>query len=509
MFGNRQNTMHPFFLNLERMPLLIVGCNETIFKVVKSVCKSSSNSKVIIFDEIIPDYFKEFAADKTNIVLHERQITPEDLQDLSLLSISVDDHEYEEYVLNIAHHKDILISVNGKPQISDFSLVSVIKNEHLKIGISSNDYSPEIAARVNHIVGRSIPSDIGEFIQRLKTVQKDPLMNNIDDELTELDRLTADYLSQKQKSTVRNTEFEHLSKLNKAVQKRANIYLGIIGVLVFVGIFSYILVNFELMPEIKTFLNEDNHIFYKMLAVGFIAEIVAGSMGMGYGVICTTILLLMNVAPPVVSASIHSAETFTSAAGSISHYKLKNVNMKLVKALAPAAIIGAIIGAVSLTYFGEHYAHIVKPIISCYTLYLGINILRNAFKDKRKKIRKQKTKKKLNILGLVGGFIDSFAGGGWGPLVTGTLMKDGRTPRYVVGSSTFSKFLLTITSAVTFVFTIGIQHWNIVLGLLIGGIITAPFSAMLTAKLPVKKMFIIIGCLVIIMSSITIFRAIF
>lgn len=94
-------------------------------------------------------------------------------------------------------------------------------------------------------------------------------------------------------------------------------------------------------------------------------------------------------------------------------------------------------------------------------------------------------------------------------MVTGTLMKDGRTPRYVVGSSTFSKFLLTITSAVTFVFTIGIQHWNIVLGLLIGGIITAPFSAMLTAKLPVKKMFIIIGCLVIIMSSITIFRAIF
>ena len=183
--------------------------------------------------------------------------------------------------------------------------------------------------------------------------------------------------------------------------------------------------------------------------------------------------------------------------------------MKLVKALAPAAILGAIIGALALTYFGKHYAEIVKPIISCYTFYLGINILRNAFKNKTKNIRKQKSAKKLSVLGFAGGFIDSFAGGGWGPLVTGTLMKDGRTPRYVVGSSTLSKFLLTVTSAVTFVFTIGIQHWNIVLGLLIGGIVTAPFSAMLTAKLPVRKMFIVVGSLVIIMSSVTIFRAIF
>ena len=279
--------------------------------------------------------------------------------------------------------------------------------------------------------------------------------------------------------------------------------------MVFIGIFSFILIDFQLMPQIKEFLNRDNHIFYKMLAVGFVAEIIAGSMGMGYGVICTTILLMLNVAPPVISASIHSAETFTSAAGSISHYKLKNVNIKLVKALALPAIIGAILGAFALTYFGEHYAHIVKPIISFYTLYLGINILRNAFKRKERKTKNQKSGTNLSAIGLAGGFIDSFAGGGWGPLVTGTLMKDGRTPRYVIGSSTLSKFLLTITSAITFVFTLGVHHWNVVLGLLIGGIITAPFSAMLTAKLPVKKMFVIIGFLVIIMSLISIIKSAF
>jgi uncharacterized membrane protein YfcA len=129
-----------------------------------------------------------------------------------------------------------------------------------------------------------------------------------------------------------------------------------------------------------------------------------------------------------------------------------------------------------------------KPFIAIYTMYLGFRILQNAFKKKESKT----DKKKINIpvLGLSGGFIDSFGGGGWGPLVTGTFIKNGHTPRYVIGSSTVAKFILTVASAITFFFTVGIHHWNIVAGLLIGGIITAPFSAMLTSRLPVRKMFI-------------------
>jgi uncharacterized membrane protein YfcA len=93
--------------------------------------------------------------------------------------------------------------------------------------------------------------------------------------------------------------------------------------------------------------------------------------------------------------------------------------------------------------------------------------------------------------------------------VTGTFIKNGRTPRYVIGSSTIAKFILTVASAITFIFTVGIHHWNMVAGLLLGGVITAPFSAMLTAKLPVKKMFVVVGVVVIIMSIITICRSLF
>jgi uncharacterized membrane protein YfcA len=292
--------------------------------------------------------------------------------------------------------------------------------------------------------------------------------------------------------------------LSRKIQIRLNVLFVTVAVL-FIVIFSMYELGY--LDDLLTILAKDNYIFYWMLLVGVLAEIVAGSMGMGYGVICTTTLLFLGIPPHAVSASIHSAESFTTAAGSISHIKLKNVSKNLVKKLAIPAIFGAIIGAVSLTYLGEYYSKITKTIISFYTLYLGIQILSNAFKQKRDKKLKKTTN--LTRLGLIGGFIDSFAGGGWGPLVTGTLIKNSFTPRFAVGSSTVAKFILTLTAAITFIFALGIQHWNIILGLLIGGIFTAPFSAMLTAKLPVKSMFVVIGTLVIVMSSITIYKSVF
>ncbi|MBL3546211.1 MULTISPECIES: sulfite exporter TauE/SafE family protein [Chryseobacterium] len=292
--------------------------------------------------------------------------------------------------------------------------------------------------------------------------------------------------------------------ISRKIQIRLNVLFVTLAVLFTAGFLMY---EWGYLDELLTILAKDHYIFYWMLLVGVFAEVVAGSMGMGYGVICTTTLMFLGIPPHIVSASIHSAESFTTAAGSISHIKLKNVSKTLVKKLAIPAVIGAVIGAVSLTYLGEYYAKITKTLIAFYTLYLGLQILSNAFKGKQNKALKKKTN--LTRLGVIGGFIDSFAGGGWGPLVTGTLIKNAFTPRFAVGSSTVAKFILTITAAVTFFFTLGIQHWNIILGLLIGGIITAPFSAMLTAKLPVKKMFVFIGLLVIVMSSITIYKSVF
>jgi len=297
------------------------------------------------------------------------------------------------------------------------------------------------------------------------------------------------------------------NELSSSRRKVINKYMVAVFVVLMIALFSYLFLSSEQLTQLQAALQKDHYMFYWMLLAGFVAELVAGSMGMGYGVICTTLLLILNVPPPVISASIHSAEAFTSAAGTISHWQIGNINKKLAKALAIPAIIGAITVALLLSYVGERYAKITKPFIALYTIYLGIKILQNAFKKHEVNTKKKPTK--ITVLALIGGFIDSFGGGGWGPLVTGTFIKNGHTPRFIIGSSTFAKCILTVASAVTFIFTIGIHHWNIVAGLLIGGIITAPFSAMLTAKLPVKKMFIAVGVVVIFCSLITIYRVIF
>jgi uncharacterized protein len=251
-------------------------------------------------------------------------------------------------------------------------------------------------------------------------------------------------------------------------------------------------------------LSEENYIFYWMVLTGVCAEVVAGSMGMGYGVICTTVLLILNIPPVSISASIHSAETFTSAAGAFSHFKYGNINWKFAKSLAIPGAIGAIVGAIALIMLHHKSPSFIKPAMALYTFYLGVKILMNAFKN----TTIEKKEVNIPVLCFAGGFIDSVGGGGWGPLVTGTFIKNGKTPRYVIGSSSFAKFVLTFASAFTFIVGGGFGQWKIVAGLLIGGVITAPLSAKLTTKLPVKKMFVAVGVVIIMCSLISFFRAV-
>ncbi|HCN51650.1 MAG TPA: ABC transporter permease [Chryseobacterium sp.] len=503
------NALYPIFLKLENLSLLIIGGGKVALEKLESVLGNSPETSItLVAKEIIPEV-RSLQNRFSNITLYERAYHDHDFNDTDLAIVAVNDIVLAGEIRDKAHQRNVLVNIADKPELCDFYLGSIVKKGSLKIAISTNGKSPTIAKRLRETFTETIPDEMDHVLDNMQNIRQQ-LKGDFDYKVQELNKITTEYLSDGKASSAKpDREIEKLIHITKIAQRRANIYLAIIGVMLFFGIFGLVVYQFNLSGDIQYFLNKDGHIFYWMLFAGFMAEIVAGSMGMGYGVICTTILLLLNVPPPVVSASIHSAESFTTAAGGFSHYKLGNVNKKMVWVLFPLAIVGSIIGALTLSHYGEHYAHIVKPIIACYTLYLGLNILKNAFKDKKRNQPRAKRRTNLRVLGFVGGFIDSFAGGGWGPLVTGTLIKEGRIPRYVVGSSTVAKFLLTITSAVTFIFTIGIHHWNIVLGLLLGGVFTAPFSAMLTSKLPTKKMFAVVGVVVILMSLVTIVKSLF
>ncbi|MGN7863906.1 TSUP family transporter [Chryseobacterium sp. 22458] len=502
------NSLYPVFLKLETLSLLIIGGGKVALEKLESVLGNSPETSIkLVAREIIPE-IRELQNQFPDIKLYERAYHDHDFNDIDLAIIAVNDIELATEIRTKAQQRNVLVNIADKPDLCDFYLGSVVKKGSLKIAISTNGKSPTIAKRLRETFTEAIPDEMDLVLDNMQNIRQQ-LKGDFDYKVRELNKITTQYLSDGTPSPKPDLEIEKLINITKTAQRRANIYLAIIGLMIFFGIFGLVVYQFNLSGDIQQFLSKDGHIFYWMLFAGFMAEIVAGSMGMGYGVICTTILLLLNVPPPVVSASIHSAESFTTAAGGFSHYKLGNVNKKMVWVLFPLAIVGSIIGALTLSHYGEHYAHIVKPVIACYTLYLGLNILKNAFKDKKRNAVKSKRRTNLRVLGFIGGFIDSFAGGGWGPLVTGTLIKEGRIPRYVVGSSTVAKFLLTVTSAVTFIFTIGIHHWNIVLGLLLGGVFTAPFSAMLTSKLPTRKMFVVVGIVVILMSMVTIVKSLF
>ena len=244
-------------------------------------------------------------------------------------------------------------------------------------------------------------------------------------------------------------------------------------------------------------------LIWTFVCVGFLAQLVDGLLGMGYGVV--TQIALMNTGIPLaaVSSSIHTAEVFSAGASGYSHYRFGNVNRRLFRALVTPGIIGAVLGAGLLAWLGAHYAQFIKPILAVYTLLLGIRILTRAFakRTKRKKV------KNIGWLAGAGGFLDSFGGGGWGPLVTSTLLSKGKTPQYVIGSVSLTEFFVTFASALTFFTLIGVSHWPVIAGLIIGGLLAAPLAARLAGKLPLRLMFTAVGLMVVFWSCWVLYRA--
>ena len=236
------------------------------------------------------------------------------------------------------------------------------------------------------------------------------------------------------------------------------------------------------------------------IIVGFIAQIIDGALGMAYGISSTTILLSMGIPPATASASVHTAEIFTSGASGLSHLKLGNVDKKLFTKLLIPGVIGGAVGAYILTAIP---AKMIKPFVAFYLLIMGITILRKALK----KIREKNAKTRLFPLGLLGGFFDAIGGGGWGPIVTSTLVARGNNPRFTIGSVNLAEFFVTITEAATFITTIGLVQWQIILGLIIGGVLAAPLAAHVCKRLPSKTLMIIVGILIIVLSIRTIHQA--
>lgn len=234
------------------------------------------------------------------------------------------------------------------------------------------------------------------------------------------------------------------------------------------------------------------------IIVGLCAQLVDGALGMAYGATSSSLLLGLGVSPAVSSASVHVAEVFTTGASGFAHFKLGNVNKKLFLCLLIPGMIGAISGAWLLS--DKIDGDLIKPFISVYLMILGIIVIRKGLSEK---IKKSKTKR-IGPLAFIGGFMDAIGGGGWGPIVTSTLLSKGRSVPYTIGSVNAAEFFISLSSATTFILFTGISGWQVIIGLVIGGVIASPFAAVLVRKIKRKPLMIMVGVLIIILSLRTI-----
>ena len=160
------------------------------------------------------------------------------------------------------------------------------------------------------------------------------------------------------------------------------------------------------------------------IIVGFLAQLIDGALGMAYGVSSTTFLLGFGVPPAVASMSVHTAEMFVTLVSGLSHLKLGNVDLKLLKKLVIPGMLGGIVGAYILTSIP---GDVIKPFISAYLLVMGLVILYKVFS---KHYQEKKVESHLGLLAVVGGFFDAIGGGGWGPIVTTTIVARGNSALY-------------------------------------------------------------------------------
>ena len=243
-----------------------------------------------------------------------------------------------------------------------------------------------------------------------------------------------------------------------------------------------------------------------LAVVGFGAQLVDGSLGMGYGVTSTSLLLLAGLTPAAASASVHISELGTNIASGLSHWKLKNVDWRVVARIAGPGAIGAFLGATVLSSLSTEAA---APVMSGILALLGIYVLARFVIGFKPVVKKALTIKFLAPLGLFAGFIDASGGGGWGPVATPALIADGRLePRKVIGTVDTSEFAVSAAASIGFLIGLGAAgiNWGFALALLIGGLIAAPLAAVLVRFTPAHLLGVAVGAVILLTNSRTLLK---
>jgi len=270
----------------------------------------------------------------------------------------------------------------------------------------------------------------------------------------------------------------------------------IVGIILLLKIVIITYFGYLLVQAVQNNTVDFDTTFLLFILAGFFAQLIDGALGMAYGVSCTTLLLSLGISPKLASASVHTSEIFTTGVSGLSHIKFNNLDKKLFFKIVFTGLLGASLGAYLLSDILD--GGVIKPYISGYLILLGGYLIIKAI---RKKVDTKPKTKYAPYLALFGGLFDAIGGGGWGPIVTSNLLSQGHNPRKTIGTVNTAEFFVTYFATIVFIFVLGVQHLDIVLGLVIGGVIAAPIGAFVASKVNPKALLILVGVLVIITST--------
>ena len=238
------------------------------------------------------------------------------------------------------------------------------------------------------------------------------------------------------------------------------------------------------------------------ILIGFAAQMIDGALGMAFGQISSTLLVILGVPPAAASAGVHTAETFTTAVSGLSHVAHHNVDWALFLRIVIPGVIGGVLGAYVLTQVS---AEVAKPLVLAYLMALGAYLLHRGITHKHTERRPRV----VAPLGLAGGFLDAAGGGGWGAIVTSNLLVQGSNPRKTIGTVNTAEFFVTVTISATFIVAMGWKAFTVAtVGLLIGGVCAAPFGAMIAKRVNADLLLTFVGLILTATSAYGLYRAI-
>lgn len=240
----------------------------------------------------------------------------------------------------------------------------------------------------------------------------------------------------------------------------------------------------------------------------FVAQLIDGGIGMGYGVSLTSLFLSIGVGTAMASATVHISEIVTTFFSGASHVSAGNFDKKVFLYLTAPGIVGGVVGAYVATTFQN--VPFIKPLIAMGLLVLGLLIIvkYTVKKDVLESEYSVPRIRHLLPLGFVAAFIDAIGGGGWGPISTPALIVGNTNPKNTIGSVNAAEFFVTLAISMTFLLNLPKIDLGLIVPTIVGGVIAAPIAATITKRLPHKTVAIAAGCLIILLSLRTLIKAV-